>query len=346
MGNAPSDTSRATFCGTDDAACCGCEPGQAPMLLSKTPGGEPLRLGLSFMPEPGSGDFGDLCRLIRNNATAELDERLYQDDSVLDDRDTEGNSLLHYCVKWRSVEAARVLCAHGIDPDAVNVTGKSAAGVAACIPDAALVRDLVAMRKKYRSHYWKRRKAAASKSLPVIPDFQDQVLAGRAQSSDAESQLRHSNGRLASSDYSMMHNVVPSVNEKEWASLFKSIETRHRSEFDQQSQNRYNPKSTMQTRVSGIGLETRTHALQSWARLQKEHLDEERQKKLESDNCMMVRNSLARASVPYTVRHAPWGGYCKIKPDDEDDQRAGTMLMSRAADDAVRKLTLVKPLIE
>ena len=28
------------------------------------------------------------------------------------------------------------------------------------------------------------------------------------------------------------------------------------------------------------------------------------------------------------------------------DQRAGTMLMSRAADDAVRKLTLVKPLIE
>ena len=138
-----------------------------------------------------------------------------------------------------------------------------------CGTDAALVRDLVAMRKKYRSHYWKRRKAAASKSLPVIPDFQDQVLAGRAQSSDAESQLRHSNGRLASSDYSMMHNVVPSVNEKEWASLFNSIETRHRSEFDQQSQNRYNPKSTMQTRVSGIGLETRTHALQSWARLQK-----------------------------------------------------------------------------
>jgi hypothetical protein len=56
----------------------------------------------------------------------------------------------------------------------------------------------------------------------------------------------------------------------------------------------------------------------SWCHTTTEHLDEERQKKLESDNCMMVRNSLARASVPYTVRHAPWGGYCKIKPDDED----------------------------
>ena len=102
---------------------------------------------------------------------------------MLDDRDTEGNSLLHYCVKWRSVEAARVLCAvschsrpsadgymscapvrtpaypntyssgtypfaqHGIDPDAVNVTGKSAAGVAACIPGVQQLHSMLHVQK-------------------------------------------------------------------------------------------------------------------------------------------------------------------------------------------------------
>ena len=121
----------------------------------------------------------------------------------------------------------------------------------------------------------------------------------------------------------------------------------------------------------------------SWSHTTTEHLDEERQNKLNSENCMIVRKSLAKESVAHTVRHAPWGGYCTIKPNDEDgidttpeinlyilyvwgdplitarchlrlplsihpsaDQRAGIMMMSRAADDAVRKLTMVKPLIE
>ena len=47
-------------------------------------------------------------RFLQSKSNAELDTRC-RNGSLLDEKDSDGNTLLHYCVKWRNLEAAKVL---------------------------------------------------------------------------------------------------------------------------------------------------------------------------------------------------------------------------------------------
>ena len=132
-----------------------------------------------------------------------------------------------------------------------------------------MVRDLVALKKKYPK--LKTNRGTRPKHYSARSDFDEKAITGRSRSTDADVQsgIIYYNGRPSSSDYTMIHDVKPSVNEKDWLKTFTQIETKMKSDFDKHSMERYNPKDTTEKRISSIDLEVRKNSLKSWARLQK-----------------------------------------------------------------------------
>ena len=132
-----------------------------------------------------------------------------------------------------------------------------------------MVRDLVALKKKYPK--LKTNRGTRPKHYSARSDFEEKAITGRSRSTDADVQsgIIYYNGRPSSSDYTMIHDVKPSVNEKDWLKTFTQIETKMKSDFDKHSMERYNPKDTTEKRISSIDLEARKISLKSWAKLQK-----------------------------------------------------------------------------
>lgn len=132
-----------------------------------------------------------------------------------------------------------------------------------------MVRDLVGLQKNYRKS--KKHRGARIKHHSAKSDFEEQAITGRSRSTNADVQsgIIYYNGRPSSSDYTMIHDVKPSVNEKDWLKMFTQIDTKLKNDFDKQSMERYHPKDTTEKRISSIDLEVRKNSLKSWARLQK-----------------------------------------------------------------------------
>ena len=132
-----------------------------------------------------------------------------------------------------------------------------------------MVRDLVALQKNYRK--LQKDRGARPKPHSARSNFEKQAITGcsRSTDTDVQSGIIYYNGRPSSSDYTMIHDVKPSVNEKDWLKTFTQIETKMKSDFDKHSMERYNPKDTTEKRISSIDLEARKISLKSWAKVQK-----------------------------------------------------------------------------
>lgn len=244
--------------------------------------------GVDFMHEPAADSrFGFLCSLIREGSTDDLDWELQQDPSLLRERDADNNNALHYCVKWRRLDAAATLCSHGADTDAANRAGHTAGTIAACVPDAASVRALLELRKKYKS---KRAKLAARVHHSAV----------------------HQAARPSSTDSLGIQDVRPGVNVHEWGLKLKEIKAKSREKFDRDSGHMYDIQGKTQERIDEVNQrEPRVQQLRSWADGQRAYLNEQRQKRLESDWCMQVKMHSSKSQQNYSLRPAPWGGLCR-----------------------------------
>ena len=296
MGNAQAGAG--ALCGPDGEVCCGCEKTEEYRVLRRMVPVSANSLayhstklstpGVEFMDEPAADSrFGFLCSLIREGSTDDLDWELQQDPSLLDERDADNNNALHYCVKWRKLDAAATVCAHGADTDAANRAGHTAGTIAACVPDAASVRALLELRKKYKS---KRAR-----------------LAARAQHS-----ALHQAARPSSTDSLGIQDVRPGVNVHEWGLKLREMRTKSREKFDRDSGHMYDIQGKTQERIHELNQrEPRVQQLRSWADGQRAYLNEQRQKRLESDWSMQVKTHNSRSEQNYSLRPAPWGGLCR-----------------------------------
>jgi hypothetical protein len=177
---------------------------------------------IMYMKEPsGTGVFADMCSHIRARDAAGLQACLANDKFAVLTTDADGNTALHYAAVRGNVEAAAVLLQHGVDPDAMNAGGNTAMDIAAAMPDTAMVRCIIAKKRKY---------------------------SGRTQSLQKK-QMRHSSAKDAEDEDEVLV-IRPAVRLEEWEPLFAEEQKQLREAFYRQGQKP--PREEMASRVNNI----------------------------------------------------------------------------------------------
>jgi ankyrin repeat protein len=175
-----------------------------------------------YMKEPsGTGVFADMCSHIRARDAAGLQACLANDKFAVLATDADGNTALHFAAVRGNVEAAAVLLQHGVDPDAMNAGGNTAMDIAAAMPDTAMVRCIIAKKRKY---------------------------SGRTQSLQKK-QMRHSSAKDAEDEDEVLV-IRPAVRLEEWEPLFAEEQKQLREAFYRQGQKP--PREEMASRVNNI----------------------------------------------------------------------------------------------
>ena len=92
----------------------------------------------------------------------------------------------------------------------------------------------------------------------------------------------------------------------------KVVEQQSREKFDHDSNNKYQVQAKTQERIDTFSAQdVRVQQLKSWAAGQQKYLNEQRRKRTESDYSMQVKKRLSTEPVDFSLRPAPWGGYCR-----------------------------------
>jgi hypothetical protein len=188
-------------------------------------------LGPIYMKEPsGTGVFADVCSHIRAKDAAGLQAYLSHDKLAVLETDADGNTALHYAAVRGNVEAAAVLLRHGVDPDATNAGGKTAIDLAAAVPDTAMVRCIIAKKRKY---------------------------SGRAQSLQKK-QMRRSSAKDGEDEDEVLV-IRPTIRAEEWDSHYAKEQKQLREAFYRHGQKP--PREEMAARVNNIDQNVRVASL-------------------------------------------------------------------------------------
>jgi hypothetical protein len=243
----------------------------------------------TVMDEPeADSPLGGTCRMIQQDDIHGLNATLCRDPSLIFEKDTKGNTALHYCVKRRNLEAAKTLCAHGIDSGVVNDNGYTAATAAAAIPDAAFVRELMVQSRKYAG---KRQKMESMREALLTARSQDEPPSESHRKIDSQILFRASSfarklpdsadyppltdrsfddatldpdtiacprPSASSEDYyhssepSTVHKVTPSVDANQWNRRFNDQHMRIQKRFHNATQGRYNYREIADKRLAEV----------------------------------------------------------------------------------------------